>query len=52
MEDFGASDLDAAAVFGNAGYESLGFAALQESTVLDRLARGSHDVRCRKKENA
>ena len=30
MADFAASDLDAAAVFGNAGYESLGFTKLQE----------------------
>lgn len=40
MEDFDASDLDAAAVFGNAGYESLGFTKLQEMAPTVKGSRG------------
>lgn len=38
MTDFAASDIDAAAVFGNAGYESAGFTTLQE---IDPVVEGS-----------
>lgn len=40
MKDFGASELDAAAVFGNAGYESLGFTTLQEQKPKVKGSRG------------
>ncbi len=40
MEDFDASDLDAAAVFGNAGYESLGLTKLQEIKPVVKGSRG------------
>lgn len=40
MEDFQCSDLDAAAVFGNAGYESLGFTKLQEIKPVVKGSRG------------
>jgi hypothetical protein len=40
MEDFDASELDAAAVFGNAGYESLGFTKLQEMKPVVKGSRG------------
>lgn len=40
MRDFDASDLDAAAVFGNAGYESLGFTALQEIKPVVKGSKG------------
>ncbi len=40
MEDFYASDLDAAAVFGNSGYESRGFTTLQEIKPVVKGSRG------------
>ena len=40
MQDFGASELDAAAVFGNAGHESAGFTKLQEMRPTVKGSRG------------
>lgn len=40
MTDFAASDLDAAAVFGNGGHESLGFTKLQEIKPTVKGSRG------------
>lgn len=42
MADFDATDLDAAAVFGNAGYESLGFTKLQEIKPVVKGSRGGY----------
>jgi hypothetical protein len=42
MDDFGLSELDAAAVFGNAGHESLGFTKLQEIKPTVAGSRGGY----------
>ena len=42
MQDFSASDLDAAAVFGNFGYECLGFTKLQEIKPTVAGSRGGY----------
>lgn len=42
MADFDCSELDAAAVFGNAGHESLGFTALQEIKPTVTGSRGGY----------
>ena len=42
MRDFDLTPLDAAAVFGNAGYESLGFTELQEIKPVVRGSRGGY----------
>jgi hypothetical protein len=42
MADFGCSKLDAAAVFGNAGYESNGFKSLQEIKPVVKGSRGGY----------
>lgn len=42
MNDFECNDLDASAVFGNAGYESLGFTKLQEIKPVVKGSRGGY----------
>lgn len=42
MNDFDCNDLDASAVFGNAGYESLGFTKLQEIKPVVKGSRGGY----------
>ena len=42
MADFGIEDIDAAAVFGNAGYESLGFTVMQEIKPTVKGSRGGY----------